>query len=77
MIVEYVPLEFIENKFIFNLNTQKLDLKIMTTNLIFNTKKYKNLKVIGSCEPRMNQKVRKKNIDIFYFYLFNCIFSEK
>jgi hypothetical protein len=68
MIVEYVPLEFIESKFIFNLNTQKLDLKIMTTNLIFNKKKYKNLKVIGSCEPRMNQNVRKKNIDIFYFY---------
>jgi hypothetical protein len=49
VIVEYVHVEFIKNKFISDLNVQGLNLKVMTYTL---SEKRKKLEVIGSSEPR-------------------------
>jgi hypothetical protein len=51
VIVEYVHVEFIKNKFISDLNVQGLNLKVMTYTSMLSEKR-KKLEVIGSSEPR-------------------------
>jgi hypothetical protein len=74
VIIEFIHVEFIKNKFISDSNVQEPNLKVMTPSSTL-SEKHKKLEVIGSSEPRRSQRVRKeKHIDTNFIFTDSIVF---